>query len=53
MSANNSHPKDKAFERKEISTTRGEQIDYYVYPGGVAQSERTLVYIHGLVSDIN
>ena len=53
MTANNSRFEDKAFERIEISTTRGEQIDYYLYTGGVDQSERTLVYIHGLVSDIN
>lgn len=53
MSPNKPRLEEEAFERKEISTKRGEQIDYYVYPSGVAQSERTLVYIHGLVSDIN
>ena len=53
MSADEPQLEEKTFERKEISTASGEEIDYYVYPGGIAQSERTLVYIHGLVSDIN
>lgn len=46
-------PGEKAFQRREISTARGEKIDYFVFPSETAQSERTLVYIHGLVSDIN
>jgi len=52
-STNTPQIEEKPFARKEISTARGEQIDYYVYPGGTVQSERTLVYIHGLVSDIS
>jgi len=53
ISVSNPQPGEKAFGRREVSTTRGEKIDYYVYPSNIAQSERTLVYIHGLVSDIN
>ncbi|MBI4397704.1 MAG: NAD-dependent epimerase/dehydratase family protein [Candidatus Omnitrophica bacterium] len=41
------------FKKYDVSLREGETCAYYVYPKGRLKFERTLVYLHGLLSDIH
>jgi nucleoside-diphosphate-sugar epimerase/pimeloyl-ACP methyl ester carboxylesterase len=43
----------KKWERKEIAVSAGETFEYFVYPPQQKSFDRVIVYIHGLISDIN